>query len=215
MKEEIRVYTRKLTKKEIGDLNDKYASHVKRTRGGFLPRKKLMRLLHHTNWEQGSIRKYTGTIGTDQEVFGGGDETALTKYFYEIREHAQAAIDDFRLLSDVLTEKELRAIFGKKIDEMNKMPVYPISLLLESLLPKITNQKKGIVVQEILKEQEWRKGVLEEVVISALHWYLESGVFKTESHQRLLSDTLDAIAIMSGNRQTYQQLIKSLNSIRL
>lgn len=192
------VYTRKLTDKDIKALKQRYSRHMKRTRMGFLSTAVKEQLLYYKNWPEET---------TTQEI---------SQYFYEIREHAKAAIDDFRLLSEVLTESEFQHIFGEKIEgdliieELNNQtyttknaPRYPISLFFETLVPKTIHLKDGAVTNEIKEQQEWRKEVLEEITLKALDWYFDSGIITTDVHKRLLVDTADVIGLASSGKKPY------------
>ena len=74
---------------------------------------------------------------------------------------------------------------------------YPVTKVLTSLLPASTFRLKPKDADRLQKEQEWRKVILEEVAVESLNWYFNSGLFETDSHQRLLVDTMDAIAVIS------------------
>ena len=183
-------YTRDSTQKEIKELQVKHSPHMQRTRGGFLSKSVKERLLHITNWSE-------GTSNYD-----------LHQYFYEIREHAKSALGDMHLLCDTLTELQLEQIFGTKeifdikSDRVFTLAQYPISNLLEAIIPRIDYRRRGKETEEERKEKEWRKLFLEEIVIMCLDWYLRSGLVKTDSHKRILIDTMDAIAILSsGNKK--------------
>src|SRR5256885_1102321 len=138
-------YTRDLTHNEIKHLNLKYEKLMKRTRGGFLSREVKERLLHITNWEVGI---------TSDEIY---------KYFYEIREHVKTAIGEFQLLCDVLTEKELRIIFGTKEQRSQAEDTYPITLLLSSLLPSMLSAD---ILRESLNQS---KRSIESAKIDLIH----------------------------------------------
>jgi hypothetical protein len=178
-------YTRDLTDKRIKDLKTRYQLHKKRSRNGFLSTHTRERLLHITNWSE------------DTEV------RDIYQFFYDIREHAKAAIDDFRLLSDVLTEKEFQQLLGQKIVDRNNIERYPISILFDVLIPKTAHLKEGKIVTEILQEQEWRKEVLEEITKKSLMWYINSGLIQTDSHIRLLADAIDIIGVMSSGKKPW------------
>jgi hypothetical protein len=178
-------YTRDLTEGEIKDLKARYQAHMKRSRSGFLSTQKRQRLLHITNWPEET------------------QESEVHQFFYDIREHAKAAIDDFRLLSEVLSEKEFEQIFGEKIVEPDNRERYPISVLFEVLIPKTVHLKEGTVVTEILKKQEWRKHVLDEITVKSLLWYVNSGIIQTDAHRRLLIDAADIIAVQSSGRKLW------------
>lgn len=158
---------------------------MKRSRGGFLSTEKRQRLLHITNWPEET------------------QEDEIYRYFYDIREHAKAAIDDFRLLSEVLNEEEFQKIFGEKMVDDQNRERYPISVLFEVLIPKTVHLKEGTVVTEILKKQEWRKHVLDEITVKSLLWYVNSGIIQTDAHRRLLIDAADIIAVQSSGRKLW------------
>ena len=72
-------------------------------------------------------------------------------------------------------------------------------------LDQITDEKLRNCVKKkelIKQEREWRKLVLEEVVARGLLWYQQSGIFKTDLHQRLIKDTMDTLQIASSGNIT-------------
>jgi len=182
-------YTQDLTKKEIKDLQAKHVPFLKRSkRSGFLPTETKKRLLRLTNW---------GEDVTNQEIY---------QFFSDIREHALSGLMDLQLLCNTLNEKELEKIFGIKSMATDD---YPITKVLLSLLPESrTFRMKPKEIEKLQKEQEWRKFILHEVVVECLDWFANSGIFKTDIHERLLIDTMDAITTMSTGdkgimRRTY------------
>jgi len=54
--------------------------------------------------------------------------------------------------------------------------------------------------EQIKKEREWRKLILEDLVVRGLSWYYTSGVFKTDLHRRLIKDTIDTLQIISSGK---------------
>lgn len=182
MKESLRRYTRELTENEIKVLKTKHKLHIKSTRDGFLNTKTKKRLLHITKWSDNP---------SDREIYD---------FFYEIRDRTKSAILDMQLLCDVLTEDQLQKIFGVKRNKLQAEDLYPIS----ELLIAITNEKpiRGSAKkkEQIRKEREWRKLILEDLVMRGLLWYYSSGVFKTDLHRRLIKDTMDTLQVTgSGN----------------
>ncbi len=177
MKEQYRSYLRELNQKEIKLLNKEYKKYVKPRNLGFLTVKQKELLLHLKHWEQET------------------DKGDLSNFFFDIREKAKTAMKDFELLCDVLTEEQLELIFGKsKIEEQSLF-----SKLLSKLLPTEEQSKKKKLTKGarlLLKNKEWRKYLLSDMIIKGLSWYYESGIFRTHSHQRALEDSADAISIM-------------------
>lgn len=188
-------YSRDLTKKEIKDIQAKYAPHMKRTRKGFLERPVKERLLHITNWKEET---------TNEEIY---------RYFYEIREHAKSAIDDFRLLCDILTESQLQEIFAREeIHEVKQFQlkiretVYPISLLLKSILPNpiYVGEDAQKEMEKIRNQNEWRKNIIENVLVESLVWYFYSGLFKTDKEKQLIFDMIDQVTVASSGIKKYE-----------
>jgi hypothetical protein len=178
-------HLKKLSEQDIKKLQEKYSTHLQRTRIGFLTTAVRKRLLHLENWPEDT--------NTDD----------IYQYFYDLREHAKAAIDDFRLLSDVLKEKEFERIFGEKIIDKEKGERYPISAFFEILVPETIQLRNGVVVPEILEEQKWRKNVLEEITIKSLLWYESSGIIQTDCERRLLIDAADIIGVRSSGKKPF------------
>ena len=187
-------YTRDLTKKEIKDLQAKYTPLLNRSiRSGFLPTEMKKRLLHITNWKDDT---------SNQEIY---------QFFSDIREHAFTGLMDLQLICDTLNEKELQRIFGTK---PYVAADYPITKVLNSLLPSTTFRLKKKEKEEIQKKQEWRKYILDEVVVEGLDWYVNSGLFKTDIHRRMLIDTMDAVTVMStGDKRIIRNRPDSYNKI--
>jgi len=182
MSDKLREYTRELTKSEIQDLKTKYKSHIKATRDGFLNTKTKERLLHISKWSDRP---------SDREMYD---------FFYEIRERSKTAILDMQLLCEVLTENQLQSVFATKRYRPQAEDLYPISELLvaiTSVNPVRGSSKKK---EQVKKEREWRKLVLEDLVVRGLSWYYNSGVFKTDLHRRLIKDTIDTLQIISSGK---------------
>lgn len=224
---ESRKYLRELNETERKWLKTYYESHLHRK--GFLSPNQKKRLL-------GIKRKERGTPDSD--------------FWYKIKHHVQNSIIDLKMISDVASEKQLQEIFGEKISMPRSEDVYPIMLVLSSLLPSMLSEdilkesirqtrasiesakidqsrnknrpdevkRLGDWIQaneprlkqqekelqsnlEKLKEQEWRKYILEDLTVRVLQWYLASGIFQTDSHRRAIIDTLDSITVMSSGKK--------------
>jgi len=182
MRVELREYTRELTENEIKKLKITYESHIKATRDGFLNTKIKQRLLHISNWSDSP---------SDREIYD---------FFYEIRERTKTAILDMQLLCDVLSENQLQTIFGTKRYRPKAEDLYPISELLVALTSVNPVRGSSKKKEQLKKEREWRKLVLEELVVKGLSWYYSSGVFKTDLHRRLIQDTIDTLQIISSGK---------------
>jgi hypothetical protein len=226
---ESRRYLRELDETEREWLKTYYESHLHRK--GFLTPNQKKRLL-------GIKRRERGTPDSD--------------FWYKMKHHVQNVIIDLKMISDVASEKQLQEIFGEKISMPKSEDVYPITLVLSSLLPSMlsadilresVNQLRSNIEsakidqsrnknrpdevkrlgewikhnepllkqqerdlpkqEEKLKEQAWRKFILEDLAIRVLQWYLAGGIFKTDSHRRMIIDTMDAIAVMSSDKKKY------------
>lgn len=206
-----------------------YSEHLKSSHGGFLSDKQRKRLLRMKKKER---------------------ETPDSDFWWRIKESTRDTMMDMKLICDVASEQQLQEIFGEKISSSKTDDVYPITLVLSSLLPNtqtadilrqtiiqlensiesakidLVNQKdrpdevKRLqdwlknwepivhaqkrqlpIEEEKLKEQEWRKHILEDLAVKILKWYLASGIFQTDSHRRMIIDTLDTITIMSSGKK--------------
>jgi len=188
-----RAYTRDLDKKQIETLKSKYKEHAKVSREGFLNPSKKERLLHITRGRDESNRE-------------------ISDFFYEIRERAKSAITDMQLLCDTLNEDQLEQIFGARESFTHEKQVmvgnYLIVNLLKSLIPYSFQFGKDKLTQEQLKEREWRKHFLSELIVEGLLWYFHSGIFKSDSHLNLLFDALDTITVMSTGKKKYQRTVE-------
>lgn len=197
----IRDYQRKLSKPEIKDLQERHAIHMKRSRGGFLERPVKQRLLHATNWEE-----ETGDI-------------EISKYFYEIREHAKTAFGELLLLCDVLTEKQIKEIFQFKAEgELEDMISHEgggkKSQQLWHSVPSIENILRGVLKTDegnIVTENIWKNMALHEQldswkfhmahhIIEICFEFLTKNKFITsKAHQRLVDEVLDMLGSESHN----------------
>jgi len=175
-----RKYLRDLSKGDIKTAQKAYKFHLKPKRDGFLGKNHKQKILRLKKWRDTS----------DREVYD---------FFYEIRERARSALIDFQMLCEFLSEEQLQSIFTEQ--KKGSIGYYPLTLFLSALLPSTTFRLKPKQIEKLTKEQLWRKLVLEDLVIKALTWYDESGIFETDSHQRLLIDTMDAISIMSSGEK--------------
>ena len=184
MKGKSREYLRELKDDDIQNLKKEFKSHLKPPRDGFLNKKQKERLLRITKWPRDT---------SNRNVYD---------FFYEIRERAESSLNDLKLLCEVLNEKELESIFGNKSMASED---YPITKVLLSLLPESrTFRMKPKEIEKLQKEQEWRKVILNELVLESLYWYFHSGLFETDAHTRLLADTMDAISVLSGGDHKIQ-----------
>jgi len=175
-----RKYLRDLSKGNIKTAQKAYKFHIKPHRDGFLGKNHKEKILRLKKWREAS----------DREVYD---------FFYDIRERARSALIDFQMLCEFLNEGQLQAIFTEQKKDV--VGYYPLTLFLSALLPSPTFRLKPKQIEKLEKEQLWRKLVLEDLVIKALSWYDESGIFETDSHSRLLVDTMDAISIMSSGEK--------------
>jgi len=180
MREKLRRYTRELTESEIKKLKTKHKSQVKPPRDGFLNTDTKKLLLHISNWSDNP---------SDREIYD---------FFYEIRERAKSAIFDMQLLCDVLTENQLQTVFGTKRYKPQAEDLYPISELLNAITSEEGVKGSSKKKEQLRKDREWRKLVLEDLVVRGLSWYYSSGVFKTDLHRRLIKDTIDTLQITSS-----------------
>ena len=191
-KSKTREYTRELKEKEIKNLQRKYTSHVNSSRYGFLNKKQKEKLLKITKWSRDT---------TNREIID---------FYYEVREGAALAIQDLQLLCETLNEDQLEKIFltkdsfyfhNKKIETIN----YPITQLMESLIPHqiFANPQTKEFMERHMKERQWRKLILEDLVIESLLWYFHSGLFKTNAQQQLLFDAIDAIQVNSSGKKEF------------
>jgi len=175
MTKKYRQYSRDLDTKELETLRKKYSTHLKKSKGGILSDKQRKRLL-------GYKKKEHGTPDSD--------------FWWKIKHSIQDSIMDIQLICDIASEEELKDIFGTKPTASDD---YPITKVLLSLLPESrTFRMKPKEIEKLQKEQEWRKVILNEIVLESLYWYFHSGLFETDAHTRLLAETMDAISVLSG-----------------
>ncbi|MCH7561071.1 MAG: hypothetical protein IIC67_06870 [Thaumarchaeota archaeon] len=187
MTKKYRQYSRDLSDKELETLRKKYSNHLKKSKGGILSDKQRKRLL-------GYKKKEHGTPDSD--------------FWWKIKHSIQDSIMDIQLLCDIASEEELKDIFGTKPTASDE---YPITKVLLSLLPESrTFRMKPKEIEKLQKEQEWRKVILNELVLESLYWYFHSGLFETHVHTRLLAETMDAISWVADGDQhiTIQDDIK-------
>ena len=159
---ETRQYLRDLTPKDKISLKRKYYDENVHKRPGFLSPNQRKFLLKIKNKPQ---------------------STTIYDFFYTLRENAKSSLNDLNLLTEVLTEDQLKEIFG--IEE--GMTESEFSKLLESLLPS-PNIKKQKKKKASKNDQEWKKDILNDAVIKGLEWYLHSGLIKSQTEQRIIKD---------------------------
>lgn len=175
-----RKYLREMSLGNAKTAQKAYKFHMKPHRDGFLGKNHKQKILRLKKWRETS----------DREVFD---------FFYDIRERAKSALIDFNMLCEFLSEDQLKSIFTEQ--KKGVVGYYPLTLFLSALLPSPTARLKPKELEKLEKDQLWRKLVLEDLVLKALSWYDESGIFETDSHSRLLVDTMDAISIMSSGEK--------------
>lgn len=188
-------YTLDWDKKKIKQLQGQFAPYVTRTRAGFLPTEAKKRLLYLTHWKEGT---------TDQEVY---------QFFYDIRERSLAAMKDFQLLCQRLNEEQLEMIFARKdvfsiIDSKKKITstTYPITELMKSLIPHplFARPQSKEFMKQLMKQREWRKQFLQDLVVESLLWFFHSGIFKTDEQKKLLFDAIDAITVNTSGEKSFE-----------
>lgn len=190
MTDKYRSYLREMNQKRIDSLNIEYKDSVKPRNSGFLSTKDKEKILHIRNWEQET------------------NEDDLYNFFFDIREKAKSAIKDFELLCDTLTEDQLEKTFGK-----NKTSHSLVSHLIQKLIPAsshITSKKMKKYEKESLMNKEWRKDLLNDIIIDGLEWNLHSGLIKTQTEQRTIKEAADVISVASTGVNTYLQEPKTV-----
>ncbi|MDE1726095.1 MAG: hypothetical protein KGH89_02370 [Thaumarchaeota archaeon] len=195
-------YSRDLTKKEIKDLQLKYSSQLKRTRKGFIEVPVKQRLLHITNWEEGTTR----------------DD--VHRYFYEIREHAESALGDFLLLCDTLTEKQIKDIFefkakGELKDKLSVTGDSAESQKLWYFVPSLENILRAVLKSEDPRDEKpsnpwedmklseqpdtWKFMMVNHLIGICFEFLKENRFVTSKSHERLVEEVLDMISSESHN----------------
>jgi len=197
----IRGYQRTMSKSEIKELQEKYLIHMKRSRGGFLERPVKQRLLHVTNWEEET------------------DDTDISKYFYEVREHAKTAFEEFLLLCDVLTESQIKDIFqfkaeGELLDKISHEGDGKKSQHLWHSVPSMENILRGIlktsdtnmVTENIWKDMRlyeqpdsWKFNMAHHIIEICFEFLKENRFITSKAHQRLVEEVLDMLGSESHN----------------
>lgn len=200
--DKIREYLRKLSKKEIEELQLKYEIHIKRSRGGFLERPIKEKLLRYKKLDQYAT--------TDD----------ISKDFWEIREHAKTAIGDLLLLTDTLTESQLKEILLTQppkdiMDSLSKNPdtkahdrVWQSNPRLENVLRSILKDRDfgGIYDKKEwdkkeLSEQEdaWKFFMVQTIIEICFDFLKNNSYVTTKAHERLVEEVIDMINSESRN----------------
>jgi len=196
MESKARDYLRDLNDTEIKNLKARYANHVKISRSGFLNTNQKEKLLRITKW---------GRNSTNTDVY---------RLYSDIRKQAASAIRDFQLLSEVLNEDQLEKIFIKtenipiqKSKKKFKTTSYPISELIKSLIPYpiLIGYTAHKEMKKIEEEQQWRKYILEDLVIESLLWYYNSGIFETDAEQDIIFNAIDTISVKISGEKHYHK----------
>lgn len=130
-------------------------------------------------------------VGISKE---GRSGTKDSDVWYRAKMNSRNGLMDLLLICDYANEKTIKEIFYDVDERINN---YPLTALIKAIFPPS--------VKQISEEEKWRVRVLEEIVCRGLEWYLQRGVFPTESHQRLIFETLDAITITSSRRKIYEK----------
>ena len=187
-------YTRDLEVNELRRIQNKHKHHLKSNRKGFLNTKQKSALLRISKAERGT---------RSDQIIG---------FFYEIRTKAESALKDLELLCDVLNEEQLEKIFLKKhpvkMENTQQQTIVtdnPIDSLIESLLPHpiFAEKKTQDEIDELLKDRQWRKYILENITVKSLHWYFSSGIFKTTAQKQIIFDALDAISVETTGKKKF------------
>jgi len=221
-----REYSREFSPEQLDDLRNSYSDHLRLSRGGFLSDKQRKRLLRLKKKEQGTpdsdfwwrIKESTRDAMMDmkmicdiasekelQEIFGTKQTRKQSDDMYPITKVLSSLLPSM-LSEDILREgiSNFRSsIESAKIDLKNQRnnpnEVKRLRAWIAKQEPRLKEQERNLPEQEEkLKEQEWRKFILEDLAVKCLTWYYKSGLFKTDSHRRMLIDTMDAITIMSS-----------------
>src|SRR5574337_643649 len=107
--------------------------------------------------------------------------TTDSDFWYKLKRQSKNAIMELQMISDIANDKQLKEIFYEGTPTRS-----PISELFVSLFP--INRKTD-------QDDLWRSSIMAQIVFRSLEWYLQNNTFPTESHQRLIRDTLDAISV--------------------
>lgn len=195
-------YLRDLAKSDLAELRLKYALHMKRTKSGFLEKPVKERLLGNKRWEEYS---------NDDDVYD---------FFYKIREHARTALGDFMLISDILSESQLKDIFctevqKEELDKVGHNPDHrPLNRLLQSN-PRIENILRGILKDSKIvsptDEKEWKNRQLseqsdawkfffaQEIVRICFDFFKNNDFITSKAHERVLDEVRDMLDSESKN----------------
>ena len=232
--EKIREYLRILSSNEKLNLNTLYKIRLNARRNGFLTLDHVKRLSGKQRWDRDTsnddISKYFSEIREKaysafldfQIMCSVLTENQLEEIFTKTGNDTYPFTDVLSTLLptmlplDILNESiktTKGAIESAKIDLAsinNKDRINELNNWLSINIPRskqtISELEKQI---EKLPEQEWRKFILEDLVIQCLTWYLKSGIFKTDSHRRLLDDVIDAITVMSSGKKRFSRYDES------
>jgi hypothetical protein len=180
-------YLRDLTRKQIEDINKKYEKYLKDVnpqRNGFLTNSQKNLLLRKKNLEQNKAQN------TNSDNFS------------QIREKTRSALVDFQLLFDTMSENQLKVLFGNEDEQTPRNPKlmygsYPLSILFESLLPKVNDKNN--------ESTQWKKYFMEEIIVMGLLWYYNSGIVMTSAQKEMLLDTIDAITIATSGKKKIEK----------
>ncbi|CUR52045.1 protein of unknown function [Nitrosotalea devaniterrae] len=227
-----REYSRELTPKELENLKKRYSNHLKSAHGGFLTDKQRKRLLGMKKKEQGTpdsdfwwrIRESTHDAIIDmkmicdianekelQEIFGTKQIKKQPNDKYPITEVLSSLLPSM-LSEEILNERvnqTKRAIENAKIDLSHNKDrpdeVKRLSDWIKNWEPILREQINELPDEvKKLKEQEWRKIILEDVLVEILIWYFYSGIFKTNKEKEMIFDMIDQITVASSGIKRYE-----------
>lgn len=228
-----REYIRELSSKEIDDLKERYKHHIKPIRKGFLNTDDKNILLQISRWSPHTadrevydffydVRERAKSALLDLQILCDTLNEEQLQHIFGTKQKLPTK-DKFpitEVLSSLLPSKfSMEAtrqfiadlenqIASAKIDrDNNKDRPEEVKRLTEWINANerhIPIMKKELPKTEAkLQELEWRKYILEDVTLKALKWYLNSGLFQTDAHQRLIIDLMDAIVIASSGKKKF------------
>lgn len=223
----IREYLRIISTQDKPNLNKLYKTRKNTRRNGFLTLDHVERLTGNKRWERDTsnddISKYFSEIREkayaaflDFEILCSVlTESQLEKIFTKSDKDVYPISE---VLSSLLPIKSSAYILRESINQLkntiesakidretfknNPNEVERLTNWIKHHESELIKKQRELPKQEKkLKEQEWRKFILEDVALQVLKWYLSSGIFKTDSHQRMILDMMDAITIMSSGKK--------------
>jgi len=174
-----RLYRRYLTEKEKKNLRTRYADRLEKTQPGCFERQTRQRIMDLKFGERAASKQQR------QEY--------EAQFWSDVKSTARGSFVDIQMLSEVGDETLLKEIFF----DYDKKDGDPFITLVRYLFSPVST---GLLQEE----QEWRKDLLLDIMLSGLEYIINGKTFKEPPVQRLLIDALNTLAVKRHGNIQYE-----------